>query len=906
MKFTPSTTYNLINKSTARELVYNIYMRETTNLSGSLSLDNWTDVTEYIIDLPDISAKLEYNVGNYTADGVSLTGFDIPFWRSKFTDVKMDDDGIYFEFKITVTPKLGSIVAEVITPFFGFMNQDGMTYDDGKNTVKFSVYTQELLADKTPAYTMYTQYIYDTLRSGSVLILPRIPSLYVKDANYNSLPLKTGLHKLTYDADAETLQLDDGAAYFITSSESVFVLGDANDSDRDLFGDTQQLQIYREGSIVENQNTTMTEYLIVTSQSAVLPQQTYYSMDLQKTLLRIYTKIGCQYTASDDFIIRSWDGGKRYSYINTPPDDDVSVKVATAFTHDQTSSAYVGIGNKIYETDLTCSAYTLVASCSSNTDDVIMRLLWNENTDYLWAYYWELSSGIARFRPIKRTGVLGGYTYTHRPLPTNTGSFTYAKESNICVYNFEYGLTQVHGLLAVQDLEDSGNQPSVDNGQGLYIFREDVATPSAYRIDDKIDDISAEPESFNCKCLHQYDRKAFVIAELSIGSYLYASTAQPNNGGLWGGLSWVDGDYVTGSGKEFIGQSSPPYIANNPMVWNKNSFEDGFYYYFISGSGNYHPTSVQQIRRTSGSINQLIHDFPRGDYEYVGGQASYGYPVDPSATESRIAMILRNKNDVTENLLTEVFYTYALGNVTSSYIIPQTFSYMLSYLDDTYYFLDPVGQMYNITNIPRLFIASNFQYAELSLREYLNKLLSAFNLLGTINSNKKALVYRRTNESGSVVFSGYSSSLSTENTIDYSMNYENYKSAKIVNLTAEDGKPTSYDGTNFDVGYFSNTRAVDVSSEVIPKILAKDLAAHFYNFFSADRSIVKISSPDMLYQYEPFDACNISLASTKTAINKTGIIYSTSFKKDGTTQMEVLINTAADEPPLSLPGEVIQ
>lgn len=897
MKFTPSTTYTLINKSTARELVYNIYMRETTNLSGSLSLDNWTDVTEYIIDLPDISAKLEYNVGNYTADGVSLTGFDIPFWRSKFTDVKMDDDGIYFEFKITVTPKLGSIVAEVITPFFGFMNKDGMTYDDGKNTVKFSVYTQELLADKTPAYTMYTQYIYDTLRSGSVLILPRIPSLYVKDANYNSLPLKTGLHKLTYDADEETLQLDDGAPYFITSSESVFVLGDANDSDRDLFGDTQQLQIYREGSIVENQNTTMTEYLIVTSQSATLPHQPYYSMDLQKTLFRIYTKMGCEYTASDDFMIRSWDGGKRYAYINTPPDDDVSVKVATAFTHDLTSSAYVGVGNKIYETDLSCSAYTLVASCSSNTDDVIMRLLWNENTDYLWAYYWH--AGIGRFRPIKRTGVLGGYSYAHRPLPTNTGSFIYAKESNICVYNFSYGgVVEIHGLLVVQDLEDSGNNPAVDNGQGLYIFREDVATPSAYRIDDKITGISDDPVCFNCKCLHYYDRDAYVIADTYTGGELYMATAQPNNAGLWGGLSWTVGDYITGSGTQLL-------IANNPMVWNQNSFEGGYYYYFISGSGTYHPTSIQQIRRTYGATNELIHDFPKGNYEYVGGQASYGYPTIQTATESRTAMILRNKNDVTENLLTEAFYTNALGNVTSSYVIPQTFSYMFSYLGDTYYFIDPVGQMYNITVNPRLFIAPNFQYAELSLREYLNKLLSSFNLLGTINSNKKAKVYRRTNESGSLVFSGYSASLNTENTTEYTVNYENYKSAKIVNLTAEDGKPTSYDGTNFDVGYFSNTRTVDVSSEIIPKILTQDLAAHFYNFFATDRSIVKISSPDMLYQYEPFDACSISLSTTNLGVNKTGVIYSTSFKKDGSTQLEVLVSSAIDEPPLYIPVEVI-
>ena len=893
MKFTPTQNYNLISKALARELEYNVYHRITKELSGSLALNDWTGSTEYISDIPDISAKLEYNAGNYTADGISLTAFDIPYWKTNvFTDSLMDDDTTYVEFKITITPKLGTIISEVVTPFFGFVNKDAITYEEKSNTVKFGIYTPELLADKTPAYTLNTQYIYNS-NSGSVLILPRIPGLYVRNANYNSLPLKTGLHKLTYDADAETIKLDEGVEWFISSSDTLFVLGDADATNRDLFGNTQELEMYYEGPIISQQNSTMEEYLIVTNQGATLPQQPYYTLNLNDSIDKIYTKMGCGYTKSDNFIISSSDGTRRYSYVATPPSNSVNIDVASCMERDGTGSVYYGIGSKIYVSDYTpSSSFTLVASSSNDVKDGIIRLSWNNYTKNLWTHF-ASSSGKDFFRPIQRTGLPGSYTYTHRPLPTGVDNCDYVKPENTCIYNFSYGsgpATEVHGLAVVKDIEDSGNGP-FDFGQGLYIIKEGTA-PFAYRIDRYIF-MDPTDYSFNSACIHQFDRNIYVICDtVPWGNPpLFVGIATPNNAGIWGRLV---GDYNL----QVTGSSNFTANENNSMIWNKDSFNPGYYYYFTSGS--YHSTSsnsVQQIRRTSGSVDQLVRDFPKGNYEYIGGVASIGYPRDINATESRTTLLLVNKDDISEYVLTDALFQ----NPTITYsnmIVPETSAYALQYLTDTYYFLDFVGQLYNLTTTPAMFVASTFQYAELSLREYLNKLLSAFNLLGTINSNKQAKVYRRTNETGRPVFSGNSASLSTDNVSDFIMNYENYKAAKVINLTAENDKKTSYDGTNFDVGYFSNARVVDVTSDVIPQILYKDLATHFYNFFAEDHSVVKLVSVDMMFQYEPFDACYINLPMTKIGIDKTGVIYSITFKKDGTTQLEVLINNAATEPPL--------
>lgn len=896
MKFIPSASYTLISKALARELEYNVYHRITKELSGSLALNDWTGSTEYISEIPDISAKLEYNAGNYTADGISLTAFDIPFWKTNvFTDSLMDDDTTYVEFKITVTPKLGSLTSEVVTPFFGFVNKDGITYEEKSNTVKFGIYTPELLADKTPAYTLNTQYIYNST-SGSVLILPRIPGLYVKDANYNSLPLKTGLHKLIYDADAESIKLDDGVEWYITGSDQLIVLGNTDSTQRDLFGDTEQLELYREGEILSQKGATFTEYLIVTSQSATLPQQPYYTLALNEAISRIYTKMGVLYTKSDNFIVSSSDGTKRYSYVATPPSNSVDINIATCMERDETGSVYYGIGNKIYASDYTpSSSFTLVASSSDDTGDGIVSLHWNNYTKNLWVHFIS-SSWREFFRPIRRTGTPGGYTYTHRPLPTGIPDLFYVRPENISIYNFKHAMAGTYGIVCVQNIRDSGNT-TFDFGQGLYILREGT-NPSGYRIDQYINNLDIMGYQFDCKNIHQEgDRYVHVACEVIRGDKLYEGIASPNNAGIWGSLDGNINVTITGSGKSEWWYPSD-WRNNNSMVWNKDSFNDGYYYYFVSGTTNDTPTiSAQQIRRTSGSVNQLVYDFPKGNYEYVGGIASIGAPRIETSTESRTTMILANKDNISEYILTDVIYQNP-NSATSSMIVPQTGPYALSYLNDTYYFLDMVGQLYNLTTTPAMYIASTFHYAEMSLREYLSKLFSAFNLLGTINSNKVAHVYRRTNEKGYPVFSGYSASLSTDNVTDFSMNYENYKAAKVINLTAENDKKTTYDGTNFGVGYFSNTRTVDITSDVIPQILYQDMASHFYNFFAEDHSIVKLVSADMLYQYEPFDACYINLPTTKIGINKTGIIYSTTFKRDGTTQLEVLIDNAATEPPL--------
>lgn len=839
MKFTPSNTYLAISKAAAYEMDWKVYYRITTTLSASLSESNFVEATNYIADMPSVSSKLEYTTGNYSADSITIKALDVDYWKTNvFTDTLMDDDDQFIEFKTTVKTKMGSLESEVVTPFYGFVNKESVSYEELSDTVTFGIYTPETVADKTPAYVLNTQYILNTGPLGYMLILPRIPGIYVVDANTGGLPLKTGLHKIIYDADTELVKLDDGRE-FATSASGFITLGDTSLDDFSIFGDTQQVQIYiQPEDLISVQNTVLEDYLIVTTEGDVLPRQPYYSFDLVDMLTKIYTEIGVAFTASDSFVVNAYDAGYRASFQNVPPDDVVG-SIATCIVSDNTNYLLYGIGNKVYETTPTPTTYRLVASSSINQDDVIKKIMHRDSSDEFWVHY--VNGGDNQVRKMTRVYNLGTLQYDYHI----SGSATWpvgetghdntipTRASDIVYYNYT-GSQYKNGVVYHAD------------NAGLYYIDSNTYSGSCIALYTQTNYVSAQNvymSGSTCIIGGLYD-DGFAIQKMS-------NATQIDTSGNWNVIDT----------QKFVYRLTGQQIQYRPY--------DRWFHFFDTGSNEIIQVSASGYPGSELTIGQISGSYSLGTTFVNGGNT---------------ILSLNSKVAPDEGLFIFIDSNHAVSYVEAPSLKGPTFTHF----PNTYFFINQSGILFKLLTESNMYIAPSFQYAELSLREYLNKLLAAYNLVGTINSNKQAKVYRRTDSAGNIVTSGNVLTLTKNDVIAVSINYENYKSSKVVEL-ATANKSTNYNGTSFDVGYFSNTRKVDISSEVIPDPLYKDLAVHFYNFFNKDLSSVKVTTVTPIFQYEIFDSCNLQLADTKLALTGSGIIYGISHNSNGTSTLDILI-----------------
>jgi hypothetical protein len=169
------------------------------------------------------------------------------------------------------------------------------------------------------------------------------------------------------------------------------------------------------------------------------------------------------------------------------------------------------------------------------------------------------------------------------------------------------------------------------------------------------------------------------------------------------------------------------------------------------------------------------------------------------------------------------------------------------------------------------------------------KVLKAFNFMGTISMNKKAIAYRRSNSAGTPISTGNTVNVTAHEASAFTETTAHYP---IINFVSVDNNVTTitYDGTLFDSTVLSDARQLSVSNDFIPDAILKDLCYYYYQFFKTDRNMYKIDCGIYpAFQYEPFDLCAITFTGRNMSKSGTGVIYSASYGHDLSLKLEVLL-----------------
>jgi hypothetical protein len=171
--------------------------------------------------------------------------------------------------------------------------------------------------------------------------------------------------------------------------------------------------------------------------------------------------------------------------------------------------------------------------------------------------------------------------------------------------------------------------------------------------------------------------------------------------------------------------------------------------------------------------------------------------------------------------------------------------------------------------------------------------LRSFNLVVNINPNKSALVYRRSNDSGTPITTGNTLTVAISDLSKLSKVTKAIRKCDLVEVT-NGNKTFNYNGSTFNnKSVIFGQNIVNVDTPLLPNELLADLIKVFYNFFKVDRDIYSIElGTGPQFQYEVLDNANFSLASTKIAPVVTGDgfpIYKTIYQKDGSMTIEVLV-----------------
>lgn len=372
MKFTPSANWNLISSASNRVITWTVSIKKTTALNEALSAGTWVDVTSFLTELPAITQRIEYELGQFSSDSISFTARNIDWWEANVFNATA-----YIELKITATMSMGTITTtDVFYAFSGFIDKVGVQYDEINDTVSFDVFTADELGNRISALNINTQYINtDCDGSGTNgLILPAISGIYVTDAS----GLKIGLHTIEYVYATRQVRVDDGAYSTMGGSDESITL-------YNLAAD-ESIVIWIDYGAISQSEVAITDYIIVVTASTAIPRQPYYKLGLKTTLKKAYSQIGIDTVTFDTLELNTFDGGKKISLFENVPEDSSIIGKRSTIVGDGTD-LYFTVANKLYKRTTSTGLYSLVATYSADGNAYGKKLMWNARNSEFWIYY---------------------------------------------------------------------------------------------------------------------------------------------------------------------------------------------------------------------------------------------------------------------------------------------------------------------------------------------------------------------------------------------------------------------------------------------------------------------------------------------------------------------------------------
>src|SRR6185436_11381003 len=283
----------------------------------------------------------------------------------------------YLELKVEAILKGAS---DVIPCFTGFVDIP-IENEELSNTARFTAFSVDDLGTRIAAENVSAQPLKSNADGAghAGLILPYVFGMYVVDANISTKVLKVGVHTITYQYNGGTrrAKLDNGA--FVNLSNGNNTLGNVDNST----GDTERVKVYA-NPVSGLPATDYAEKIVVLTAGDTVPYRYYKDVNARFILSKLFDAIGLTSQTFDTLEQRTYDGAKRVSYIDTPPNNNgVVVATKDAIETDETD-LFVAIDDKIYKRNLLTGVYTLLVSGLAHFPE---KLMYNARNNHLWMYY---------------------------------------------------------------------------------------------------------------------------------------------------------------------------------------------------------------------------------------------------------------------------------------------------------------------------------------------------------------------------------------------------------------------------------------------------------------------------------------------------------------------------------------
>ena len=834
MKFNPSDAFISAACAAGRIVTPKVSIKKTSARDELLTDGTWNDVTDHISrkDIQAIQKSIEINLSQFSADKITLTGLDLPWWETNYFGYAN-----FLELKIEYV--LNSLVAEPVPVFSGWIEKEKnlfaiQRYERG-NCVKFPVWSYIDFADGVWASTVLRQYVdFNVDGSGTEgLSLPHINNLFVIDANVTSYALKKGVHTINYQIASGPLkqaQLDDGD--WTTLSTGSNVLSNKK-------GD-QKIDLYAQSSIPGS--GSFSETIVVDSPGDTLPKNWYYAISARAALEKLFNKAGITTLSFDDLNYPTASGNPKISYFELVADNESLSASRTSVIFDGTYW-WFGVSNKLYRRD-SIGTYVLKQTLSSGY--LIRRIFYDARNGQLWI----LAASDASY------GFDKVFVYT-------IASNSISSELSISIS----GTTpSVHSAALIDcNFLTSGaayKYALIYTDEQAGLVREITlsgSTLTATTIYTAAGSLGVRNFIVYLKNLKEV---YFLIANASSG------VSKINKMHVDGTGSWVN-DGLMSNG------ASSSYFTHGPAAYNYT--DNKIYYAWIENNSIYSWTP-------DGIANtpfQLITAVQNCETIVSDGADNVFLSLRFGTTEQA-----NNILALSDNTVKELTTAGAAVTLTPKKQVYTQFGGL--YSDGSILWgVDIYGKFFKYDSTISLFIETA-KYDGMTVRAAIEKICQSFNLLYKISSTKSARIQRRSDHTGAVLTTGGSVDLVADllSNIDDDLFYnDGYDIIHVGNGNDE----VNYDGSVYDAVAFDQELVLPIDSDFIPDEILEDLAFNLYAFFSVRHKIANLPCPASLMQYECLDGATITYTG-KMSLSNDGVIIADSVDPVGRMQFKVLVN----------------
>lgn len=589
--------------------------------------------------------------------------------------------------------------------------------------------------------------------------------------------------------------------------------------------DTERVTIYVKPADLYTGADAKTEDIIATS-AATLPKNWYTGVSARFLLKKIFEQVGITTLTFDTMALASHDSSKKVSFLDIPPQDLSVTGDRWAVVSDGTD-LWIAVGHKVYLRDMANDSYTLKITLGST--DRISRLYYSDTNDHVWMFYGANATG---------SGKLRRYI---------VGTDTLSSEISLVGATAHYSTILVDWTSSTPDTykflytDDTNNNLREVDGSSL-------TDSIVHAVAGGVPPLNGFMFGYDAGTLFQVYYQELNGGNVDYRTFDYDLTATGSDGGV--ALATIP---TQGPGSQVY------KVAAYSAVEDRIYFHDGF-----TGGISGDDSIKSHLRTSNATTTVFTMDGPVFCILYDGSDKTY-------ASERTI---LGGKiYEIDTNAETEIYDgSYAKHSA-------------MTMLGSTPYGVDQLGRLFRYSATLAMYVP-RADFEQITVREAMIKTLQGFNLIANISPAKKALIFRRGNDSGAVQTTGNSITITASEGAN--PRREKGYQPKIDYVRVDNGTVAySYDGTNFNAFVVADSRKLEVTNELIPDEIVQDVCYYMYQFWKTERDMLTIDLPLVaLFQYEPCDGASIS--GFEEISSATGIVMGANYLRDGSMALNIL------------------